>query len=142
MTRLISKYLLSLLFIVSAPAANSQALSNLNPYSQSRIVNGLIFISGQTDVSPVNGRLVDSNFDMEVAGVMRQIKHILKIYRLDFSAVVSVTVYLQDIHQYDAFNRVYIKYFKTPLPSRSCVAVKSIPNGAHIEIAAIAAIKK
>jgi len=141
MKPLISNYLLSLLFIVSAPAANSQVLTNLTPYSQFRIVNGLIFISGQIGVSPITGKLVDSSFDMEVAEAMKHIKQILQISHVDFSAIVNVTVYLKEIKQYDSFNKVYMKYFKPPFPARSCLAVKDIPNGAHIEIAAIAQIK-
>jgi len=142
MAHSISKLLLSFFLIASVLDVKSQTVPQTPPYNQFRVSNGLVFISGQTGISVINNKLVDSSFDMEVAEAMQRIKKILQKTELDFSDLISVTVYLKDIKQYEAFNKVYMKYFNSQLPTRNCIAVKDIPKGAHIEIAAIAEIKK
>ena len=39
-------------------------------------------------------------------------------------------------------NEVYAKYFVDNLPARSCVAVKTLPKNAKVEIECIAVISK
>lgn len=43
---------------------------------------------------------------------------------------------------YSAVNQIYAKYFPTPLPARSCVAVAGLPRGALVEVEAIAILGK
>ena len=45
---------------------------------------------------------------------------------MDFSTVVSTTVYLDNISDSEIFNRVYAQYFRSPLPAQS--AVQQIPS--------------
>jgi 2-iminobutanoate/2-iminopropanoate deaminase len=52
--------------------------------------------------------------------------------------VLSVTVYLKDIKQFEEFNQVYQRYFHAPFPARTCVAVKELVMGASVEISVIA----
>jgi enamine deaminase RidA (YjgF/YER057c/UK114 family) len=40
---------------------------------------------------------------------------------MDFSEVVSTTVYLDNLTDSDAFNKVYTEYFKSPLPAQTMV---------------------
>jgi enamine deaminase RidA (YjgF/YER057c/UK114 family) len=40
---------------------------------------------------------------------------------MDFSQVVSTTVYLDNISDTEAFNKAYSQYFKTPLPAQTVV---------------------
>jgi reactive intermediate/imine deaminase len=40
---------------------------------------------------------------------------------MDFTTVVSTTVYLDNISDSEIFNKVYAQYFKTPLPAQSIV---------------------
>ena len=53
--------------------------------------------------------------------------------------VVAVTVYLSDIHDFAAMNKVYTTFFPNPKPTRTTVQVAALVNGAKIEISAIAA---
>jgi 2-iminobutanoate/2-iminopropanoate deaminase len=110
------------------------------PFSPYRAVNGFIFVSGQIGVEPQSGKLVTSSFADEVKQTMANIQAVLQQARVDFSNVVSVTVYLKDISQFAAFNQVYVQYFQPPLPSRTCVAVKELVKGANVEITVTAAV--
>lgn len=101
-----------------------------------------MFISGQIGVSQLAGKVVQSSFETEVNQAMENIKTILDDSGSDLSLVINVVVYLKDMSRYTEFNRIYLKYFNAPFPSRSCVAVKELAGGANIEVAAIAVQKK
>jgi 2-iminobutanoate/2-iminopropanoate deaminase len=51
--------------------------------------------------------------------------------------VVKTTCFLSDMADFAAFNEVYASYF-TEKPARSCVAVKTLPKGALVEVEVIA----
>jgi 2-iminobutanoate/2-iminopropanoate deaminase len=57
---------------------------------------------------------------------------------MNYSDVVSVQIYLDDISQFQEVNAIYKGYFKNPLPSRTTVQIAKLSLGAHIEISAIA----
>ncbi|MGM0605556.1 MAG: RidA family protein, partial [Halobacteriota archaeon] len=52
--------------------------------------------------------------------------------------VLKVTVYLDDIDDFEAFNEVYADAFGSEPPARSAVEVGRVPKGAAIEIEAVA----
>jgi enamine deaminase RidA (YjgF/YER057c/UK114 family) len=45
----------------------------------------------------------------------------LEVTDMDFSQVVSTTVYLDDLSDSDAFSKVYLEYFKSALPAQTVV---------------------
>ena len=57
---------------------------------------------------------------------------------LGLADVVSATVYLTDIADYQAFNEVYPEIVPAPWPARTCVAVAALPGGARVEVQVIA----
>jgi 2-iminobutanoate/2-iminopropanoate deaminase len=52
--------------------------------------------------------------------------------------VVSTTVFLKDVNDFDKMNGVYAAYFKNAPPARATVEVARLPRDAKIEISAIA----
>jgi 2-iminobutanoate/2-iminopropanoate deaminase len=52
--------------------------------------------------------------------------------------MVKTTIFLADINDFDAVNKVYGEYFQEPFPARSTVQAGKLPKGASIEIDAIA----
>lgn len=50
---------------------------------------------------------------------------------------VKTVCFLQNMEDFAAFNEVYAKYF-TSKPARSCVAVKTLPKNALVEVEVIA----
>lgn len=53
---------------------------------------------------------------------------------------MNVTLYLKDINDFAAVNKVYGEMFIEPYPTRSCVEVSDLPKGAGIEISAIGSV--
>ena len=119
--------------------STDKAPAAIGPYSQAKIVGGLIFTSGQIPVNPANG-LIEAN---DVAGqteqVCKNVAALLAAAGSSIDKVVKTVCFLADIKDFSAFNAVYAKYF-TSSPARSCVAVKDIPKGCLVEIEAIAEI--
>lgn len=126
-------------FISTAAMAQSNK-DTQPPFSPFRSVNGIVFVSGQIGVDPQSGKLATGSFAEEVKQTMANIKGVLEQAKLQFSDVVTVTVYLKDISQFTAFNEVYVQYFQPPLPARTCVAVKELVKGANVEITVTAAV--
>ena len=118
----------------NAPAA-------IGPYSQAVEVNGLLFASGQVPLMPGTGEVVGTTIEEQTERVCLNIKGILEANGLTFENVVKTTCFLADINDFGAFNEVYGKYFVSK-PARSCVAVKSIPQGLLCEVEIIADMNK
>lgn len=117
--------------------STDKAPAAIGPYSQAKIVGGLVFTSGQIPVNPATG-LVEAN---DVAGQTEQscknVAALLHAAGTSIDKVIKTVCFLSDIKDFAAFNEVYAKYF-TSSPARSCVAVKDIPKGCLVEIEAIA----
>jgi enamine deaminase RidA (YjgF/YER057c/UK114 family) len=55
--------------------------------------------------------------------------------------VLKVTVYLDDIEDFEAMNETYAGYFPSEPPARSAVEVGALPKGAGVEIEAVAVVE-
>lgn len=115
-----------------APAA-------IGPYSQAKVVNGMLYTSGQVALSPADGSIVGSTIEEQTEAVMQNLKAILDEAGTDFTKVVKTTCFLADMGDFAAFNEIYGKYF-TEKPARSCVAVKTLPKNLLCEVEVIAVI--
>ena len=58
---------------------------------------------------------------------------------LSLADVIKANVYLTDINDFAAMNKVYETYFDQPYPARTTIGVAALPAGAHVEIEAVAA---
>ena len=54
---------------------------------------------------------------------------------------VKVNVFLADMEDFPAVNKVYQTFFTNPYPARACVEVSRLPKDARIEIEAVAALR-
>ena len=51
---------------------------------------------------------------------------------------MKVNVYVEDMAQYDEFNKLYPATLPAPYPARTFLAVADLPGGGQIEIEAVA----
>ena len=56
------------------------------------------------------------------------------------SQVLKVTIFLADMSDFQRVNTVYSEFFSDHKPARACVAVRTLPKNALVEIDCIAAI--
>ena len=115
-----------------APAA-------VGAYSQATTNDDLLFTAGQLPLT-VDGELLD---DESVADQTRQclenVEAILASEGLELTDVLKVTVFLDDIDDFDEMNETYAGFFEESPPARSAIEVGNVPKGAAVEIEAIAA---
>lgn len=117
--------------------ATDRAPAAIGPYSQAKIVNGLVFASGQIPVNPATGNVEAADIAGQTEQVCKNVEALLQAAGTSVDKVVKTTCFLADIADFAAFNGVYAKHF-TSSPARSCVAVKDIPKGCLVEIEVIA----
>lgn len=118
--------------------ATDKAPAAIGPYSQSVIVNGMLFASGQIPVDPATG-VIPEGIAAQAEQSCKNCGALLAAAGLDFTKVIKTTCFLADIADFGAFNEVYAKYFVSK-PARSCVAVKDIPKGCLCEIEILAKV--
>lgn len=117
--------------------ASENAPKAIGPYSQSVMVNNVLYTSGQIPINPKTNEVVDGDIINQTTQVCENLKAVLNVYGLDFNNVIKTTCFLNDMADFASFNSVYEKYF-TSLPARSCVAVKTLPKNVLVEIELIA----
>jgi len=124
--------------LIESPAAPKA----IGPYSQAIQSGKLVFVSGSLPFDP-EGRVDYSQQDV-TAQTKRVIDNIaleLKAANLTLDDVVSATVYVTDVDDFPAVNKVYASYFHPPYPARAFVQVAKLLRGAKVEISVIAAKK-
>jgi len=121
-------------------------------YPHSRRVGNLLFLSGigprraQDDSIPgleldSCGNIVKYDIELECHSVFKNIKSILDDSGSSWDNIVDVTVFLTNMKDdFDAFNKIYSKYFKNNQPARTTVEVLSLPTPIAIELKCIAVI--
>ena len=121
--------------------STNDAPQAIGPYSQATQANGFLFISGQLGVTP-QGEFAGTDVCSQAKRSLQNLEAILTEAGLGFESVVKTTIFLADMADFAAVNKIYADYFKQPYPARSTVAVKTLPKGGLVEIEAIAAMKR
>jgi 2-iminobutanoate/2-iminopropanoate deaminase len=110
----------------------------MGPYSQAVEINGWVYCSGQIGLDPASGKMVEGGIEAETRRVLENIRAILAGADLTLADVVSTTIFLTDLKDFEIVNRIYSEHFGAPYPARSTVQAAALPRGARIEIVAVA----
>ncbi|EQC57432.1 regulator [Lactococcus cremoris subsp. cremoris TIFN6] len=121
--------------------ATPNAPAAIGPYVQGKIVNGLLYASGQIPLNPLDGEIVGDTIELQTEQVMKNIATILKEAHSNFDSVIKTTCFLKNIEDFSKFNAIYSKFFNKNFPARSAVGVAGLPKEVLIEIEFIAEIK-
>jgi 2-iminobutanoate/2-iminopropanoate deaminase len=116
-----------------------QAPKPVGPYSQVIQAGGFLFLAGQIPLSP-EGKMNEGDIVAQTRQVMSNLDNVLHKAGVTFAHVVKTTIFLADLGDFEAVNRVYAEYFKEPYPARSTVEAARLPKGARLEIDAIAVL--
>lgn len=115
----------------NAPAA-------IGPYSQAIRSGNMLFLSGQIPLDPATGQVSGSTVDEQAKRVLDNLKAVLVANDMTMANVVSTTVYMRDLDDFTAMNKVYGSYFSSNPPARATVQVARLPRDVMVEISAIA----
>src|SRR5439155_645024 len=108
----------------------------IGPYSPGILAGDFLYVSGQGARGP-NGQ-TPASFDEQVAQSLENVKAIVEAAGLTMEHVVYTHVYLDNMANYDAMNRVYARYFQRTPPARATVGVYHMPIDTPVEINAVA----
>lgn len=105
------------------------------PYSPAIMYGDLLFISGQIPyvkgAIPENAKDGKDDIKDQTAIVMENLKTVLSEAGMSFKNVLKATVFITDMKNYGAFNKVYGPYWTdnglTP-PARAAVEVGALPG--------------
>lgn len=118
--------------------SSADAPAAIGPYSQAIEAGQLLFCSGQLPVIPQTGDLVGEDVTAQARQVLENMGAVLRAGGSTYANVVKTTVFLTDLNDFGAMNKVYSEFFPEESPARSTVQVAALPKGAKVEIEAIA----
>lgn len=116
----------------NAPAA-------IGPYSQAMVVGDLLFTSGQIPLR-ADGTLNDGDIATQTTQVLANLKAVIEAAGATFNKVVKTTVFLKNLDDFAAMNKVYGDTFGSHTPARSTVQVAKLPRDVLVEIEAIVSL--
>ena len=130
---------IGLIFMLAGQTAIAQdpvPLSKL-PFSAARKAGNTLYVSGSVARRP-DGTDEKSSVEAETRQVMENLGRVLKDHGYSFEDVVSATVYLKDIGDYQEMNKAYASFFKGKFPSRACVGGIELVFDFRVEISVVA----
>ena len=118
--------------------ATDKAPAARGPYSQAIRANGMIYCSGQIPINPASGTVEAKTIEEQTTQSITNLKNVLEKAGSSLSKVVKTTVFIKDMNDFAALNRVYAELFGDTRPARSCVEVARLPKDVLVEIECIA----
>jgi 2-iminobutanoate/2-iminopropanoate deaminase len=82
------------------------------PFSESVRVGDVLYLSGCLGNQPGTKMLVPGGLEAQAHQTMRNIAHVLGKHGLTFDEVFKCQVMLADMSEWEAFNPIYMSYFK------------------------------
>ncbi len=117
----------------SAPAA-------LGPYSQALKAGGFVWCSGQIPIDPATNTITAQTIEEQTRQAITNLKGVLEAAGTSLKNVVKTTVFIKDMNDFAALNKVYAEMFGETKPARSCVEVARLPKDVKVEIECVAAL--
>ena len=111
----------------------------IGPYNQAVLSNNVLYVSGQIPLEPGSMKLIEGNLEDETTRVMENLKAVLEAAHMTFENVVKTSIFLSDMNNFNAVNKIYGTYFKEETaPARETVEVANLPKFVRVEISMIA----
>jgi len=111
------------------------------PYNDGIVAGNTLYIAGQEGADD-SDKLVAGGIAAETKAALENVQRVIKAAGFDLKDIVSVTVYLADIHEFGDMNQVYKNFLPDPKPTRATIQAAALVNNARVEISAIAVRQK
>ena len=108
----------------------------VGPYSQAVKAGGFLFMSGMLALDPETGLMVGETAEEQTVQIFKNIQAVLDAAGGRIENTVKAIVYLEDIKDFGAVNKVYGEAFKDApvLPARCAFQVVKLPKDGKVEI--------
>ena len=145
MTRLTTAVALAVSVVLTGCASGGKTIHTttevypaIGPYSQMVQAGNLYFLAGVIPLNRAGNAIQGTTIEEQTKLVLDYIGAKLKSQGMTHDNVVMSTVYLKNLNDFAAMNRVYAEAFKTAPPARATVEVARLPRDVLIEIAVVA----
>ena len=109
------------------------------PFSAAVRVDNMLYLSGNIGNLPGTLELAAGGIAGETRQTMENIKAVLEQFGSSLDRVVKCTVFLADMSEWAAMNKIYASYFSNP-PARSAFGASGLALDARLEIECIATV--
>ncbi|AKV56203.1 Rid family detoxifying hydrolase [Bifidobacterium actinocoloniiforme] len=110
----------------------------IGPYSSYRTQGRFLITSGQLPLNPETNRIEATSVHDQALQSLANIGAILSNEGLEWSDVIKLTVFMDDLSVFSEVNEAFSQALKEPFPARTAIEVSALPMQSHIEIEAIA----
>lgn len=105
------------------------------PFSDAVRVGDVMYFSGALGNKPGTMQLVPGGIEAETRQMFENIARSLEQNGLSFDDVFKCQVFLADMKEWPAFNKIYVAYFKPDrLPARSALGANGLALDARVEM--------
>ncbi len=118
--------------------STDQIYPAIGPYSQMVAHGNVIYLSGVLPLNKAGNAIQGTTIEEQTRQVLDYIGMALRSQGLGYEDVLMSNVYMKDLNEFAAMNKVYGEYFKTAAPARATVEVARLPRDVKIEIAVVA----
>src|SRR3979490_3383782 len=102
--------------VIPPPAAPNA----IGPYSQGIRAGKTLYLSGQIAIDPKTNQVMSNgSIEEQTRRVLDNLTATLAAGGLTMDHVVSTTVFLTDINEFERMNQIYAAYFKAAPPARA-----------------------
>lgn len=113
---------------------------NKGHYTPGIISNGMMYISGQLSIDPDTRQVPDGGIEEHAKLALENVERVVKEAGLTKNDIVQCRVYVSDIENWNAVNKVYAEFFGEHKPVRIVVPVGKLHFGCLVEIEAMAEV--
>ncbi|MCQ3914373.1 MAG: Rid family detoxifying hydrolase [Mycoplasmoidaceae bacterium] len=117
--------------------SSKDAPAALGPYSQAIDTGNTLYVSGVLGIVPASGELAGATVEAQTEQIFKNIDAILTQAGYPKESVAKCNVFLADLNDFAACNKIYANYFGNHKPARACVQAK-IVKAAKVEIDVVA----
>ncbi|KAG9012084.1 hypothetical protein FRB93_002227 [Tulasnella sp. JGI-2019a] len=133
-TTILTRRLMSSLSVVST----KDAPSAIGPYSQAIKTGNLVFASGCIPLDPETMEVVSGGIEAQTTQSLKNLKAVVEAAGSSLDGVAKTTVFLKNMGDFVAMNKIYAEVFGDHKPARSAVEVARLPKDVLVEIECIA----
>ena len=116
-----------------------QAPKAVGPYVQAVKEGNIVYCSGQLGIDVNAGGLAEG-VEAQAHCSMKNLGAVLEAAGSSYKKVLKTLIFLTDMNDFAAVNKIYESYFDGDFPARSCVQVAALPLGGLVEIECVAKI--
>ncbi|WP_141504715.1 RidA family protein [Paenibacillus luteus] len=110
-------------------------------YSQAVKLGDMVYVAGTCPFDIVTGELLfPGDMEEQTRIVLEYMGEILLAAGTSLEHVVKVTSFIDDLNEFELYNRTYREFFKEEPPARSTIEIGKFPAGMRVEIECVAYI--